>query len=273
MKQVFYIKSEQLAEPLQTVLLFEVGERHCCFGVMNHISKELTEFGYYTSENDDEDLTAGVFEKHPELSQSFSTSMIGYDLTESILFPSSQYKYEEAQLHLQAVYGINAESKVESEHLPHLRLFNTYRVPQSLHDSLSKRFATGKYWHKYSVHLKNISPAISDSLVVDFKTDEITVLALKASGLQLAQTFQYASPEDVLYYLLKTCQQFSLSQQEVNVELSGFIEKDSSIFRELYKYFLLLDFVSLPKGIKLAEAFSEYPSHYFSSICKLATCV
>jgi hypothetical protein len=95
----------------------------------------------------------------------------------------------------------------------------------------------------------------------------------KEGSLQLVQTFTYSSPEDVLYYLLKICKEFDMSQQEVKLSISGLIEKDSSIYRELYKYFIYPDFEILPDGISLADALNKYPDHYYSSISKLATCV
>lgn len=272
MNQVFHIRSGEAVEPQQSNFLLEVGKRHCCFGLVNHHSGEWQAFGYYTAGSENEDLITGVFEKHPELGLPFSNSLISYDLPECVLIPSAYYKNEEAALHLQAVYGVNGQCNIIYGHLPHLNLYNACRVPTAIHDSLSSKIVSGKYLHKYSVYLDKISSAITDTLILDFKTDEITVFAFRTGGLQLAQTFLYTSPEDVLYYLLKTCQQFSLSQQEVKVELSGLIEKDSALYRELYKYFLHLDFAMLPPGIKLSPVFIGYPEHYFSTLSKLALC-
>ena len=124
-----------------------------------------------------------------------------------------------------------------------------------------------------SVWLKNYSEEKQSSILIDFNADEFSVIVFKDELLQLAQTFVYSSPEDVLYYLLKICGQLDLRQQEVKIILSGLIEKDSAIYRELYKYFIHLEFEALPSGIRIAEALNEYPDHYFSSISKLATCV
>ena len=83
----------------------------------------------------------------------------------------------------------------------------------------------------------------------------------------------YTAPDDVLYYLLKCCQQLNFSQQTMKVFLSGLIEKDSALYRELYKYFINLEFESLAREIKLTEALTIHPEHYYSSISKLAACV
>jgi len=106
-----------------------------------------------------------------------------------------------------------------------------------------------------------------ESLVVDFRTNDFTVLASKGSLLLLTQTFAYSTPEDVLYYLLNTCRQFNLSQQELQLQLSGLIDKRSSLYNELYQYFIHIDFREAGWNLK-----NEYPAHFFTSLNDLATC-
>jgi len=146
-------------------------------------------------------------------------------------------------------------------------------MPASLHATISRKFLSGKFWHFYTVVLKNIPSQQIRAMFIDFKKDEISVIILKENKLFLAQTFFYSTPEDVLYNLLKCCQQLNLSQQQLKVFLSGLIEKDSAIYRELYKYFINLEFETLKGEIKLAKELKVHPEHYFSSISKLAACV
>jgi hypothetical protein len=89
----------------------------------------------------------------------------------------------------------------------------------------------------------------------------------KDSKLILAQSFPYSTPEDVVYYLLKACQQFSLSQKEVSVHLSGLIDKQSSLFKELYQYFIHPEFREAGWN-----SGSEFPAHFFTSLNDLAQC-
>lgn len=110
-------------------------------------------------------------------------------------------------------------------------------------------------------------------MYLNFTTNEYSLTCLKNGKLLCSRSATYASPEDVVYYLLKVCQQFKLSQEDVKVKLSGMIEEDSSVFRELYKYFLNLEFESVPPEISLDESLKEYPAHFFLPVCKLALCV
>jgi hypothetical protein len=152
-------------------------------------------------------------------------------------------------------------------------LYNVYRLPSSLQSAAAWKFLSGKFWNIYTVLLKDQSTSEEGTMIVDFTPDQFSILIIKERKLLLAKTLSYSSPEDVLYYLLKACQQLHLSQQTVKLLLSGLIEKDSAIYRELYKYFINIEFESLKGEVKLAEALTTHPEHYYSSISKLASCV
>ncbi|HET9745271.1 MAG TPA: DUF3822 family protein, partial [Chitinophagaceae bacterium] len=267
-----HIKPENGYNPANSILLMVAGKRHCTFAVMNYLSKELVEFGYYIS-NDDEVDYKRFFEESEVLNTRYYQAAIAYDADEIIQIPSAVYKYEDGPLHLDAVYGKNIHTTVVSEKVPGWNFHNIYRLPTSLQSTVSWKFLSGKFWNIYSVFLKNYPNTNGDVIHVNFKTDEFSVVILKDNSLQLAKTFAYSSPEDVLYYLLKACRQFHLSQQTCRLNLSGLIEKDSAVYRELYKYFVSVEFESLAGEIKLAGSLTTHPDHYFSSISKLAACV
>jgi len=239
---------------------------------MNYLSKELVEFGYYTSSEDEVEYKK-FFEETESLNNRYYQTAIAYDAHESMQIPSVIHKYEDGPLHLDATYGRNVRTTVVSENVPGWNLYSVYRLPSGLQSAASWKFPSAKSWHLYSVVLKNYSAKNEEVMIVDFKTDEFSLVVLKNNKLLLAKTYSYTSPEDVLYYLLKCCQQFNLSQQTAKLSLSGLIEKDSFIFRELYKYFINLEFESLSAEVKLAEALTVHPEHYYSSISKLAACV
>ena len=238
---------------------------------MNHLSKELVEFGYFTAEDEADYLK--FLDETGLMNHRYYQTAVAYDAIESVQIPSVVYKNEESQLHLDALYGKTVHTNIISENLAAWKLFNSYRMPASLHSSISRKFLTGKFWHIYTVILRNYSSHEAGTVFVDFKTDEFSVVVLKENKLLLCQTFAYTAPDDVLYYLLKSCQQFDLSQQQVQLFLSGLIEKDSALYRELYKYFINLEFESLSKEIKLTAALTIHPQHFYSSISKLAACV
>ena len=272
MKPSFHIKPDTEYNPANSILLMIAGARHCSFAIMNYLSKELVEFGYYTSTEDEDDYKS-FFEGIESLNTRYYQTAIGYDANESVQIPSAIYKYEDGQLNLDVAFGKTVHTTVVSENVPGWNLYNIYRLPTSLHSAISWKFLSAKSWSTCSVILKEHSSKNEEVIVADFKTDEFSLVVIKNNKLLLAKTFTYSSPEDVLYHLLKCCQQLGLSQQTAKLSLSGLIEKDSAVYRELHKYFINLEFESLSADVKLADALTVHPEHYFSSISKLAACV
>jgi hypothetical protein len=272
-KPVFKIGNSEELNSSQAVLLMEVGEVHCCFAIMDYANQMMVQLGYYTAdERDDGNVLQQLLERHDELKQSFRQTIIGYYFPENLLIPSKLYRFEEKQSLLQSIYEKD-QNFVVSEAIAEWSMYNSYYVPAPVHELLSRRFSTGNFWHMHSVILKNDTGNCDrGKLFVDFKTDSFSVVAIANNSLLLAQIFYYSKAEDVLFWLLKTCEQHSLSQKEVELVLSGLIDKQSAVFKELYQYFLKIEFAPVENDIQLSGAFDEYPVHFFSSLYKLALC-
>lgn len=168
---------------------------------------------------------------------------------------------------LKTIYGINGNEFVLTEVIPEWQLNNISAIPKETNDFLVQKFSSAKYFHAYTIGMKNIGVGVN--FRIDFRTDEFSLIVVKENKLLLAQTFMYSTPEDVLYYLLKTTQQFSFSQTEVKLLASGLIEKESALYNELNNYFLNTGFRNAEWEISDGN---EYPSHFFTSLNDLAKC-
>lgn len=274
MKTVFKIGSSEELNSSQAVLLMEVSERHCCYGIIDFANQMMVQLGYYAAdEKNGPHVLQKIIEDNDELKQSFRQTIISYYMPENMLIPSKLYRYEETQAMLQSMYETGRNVAV-TESIDEWQLYNAYHVPAALHELLGRQFAAGNFWHSFSITLKNgIKQHENGDLLIDFRTDSFSVVAVKGNSLLLAQIFSYVRSEDVLFWLLKICHELSLSQNEVVVVLSGLIDKQSAVFKELYQYFLNIEFETLEVDIQLSGDFEEYPVHFFSSLYKLASCV
>ncbi len=274
MKPVFKIGSSEELNSSQAVLLLEIGETHCCFAILDYANRMMVQAGCYTfDESDRADLLQKVLRQHEELRNPFRQTVIGYYLPENILIPSKFYRYEETQTLLEAMYE-KGQNVMVSESVSEWQLYNAYYVPATTHQLINRSFATGNFWHVHSITLKDgIREHEGGNLMIDFKTSSFSVMAIKNNSVLLAQIYSYTKADDVVYWILDICKQFSISQREVKLTLAGLIEKNSSIFKELYHYFLDIEFATMANDIRLSNDFYEYPSHFFSSLFKLASCV
>lgn len=274
MNLIFSIKANQVSDPAKSILLIEAGDRYCCLGSMTAVGKELKRLDYFTTDDaDEENLPGKILASYPEWNERFYKVVIGYSFAEKILVPDALYKYDDAVALLNAGFGTGVHITVIAEPVAEKQLHTIFRMPTAMHDWAAAKFTNIQYFHTVSLLLKKNKDTDKNLLCVDIKSETFSILVFKEGKLLLAQNREYSSPEDVLYYLLKITEQFSFSQQEVRLLLSGLIEEESTLYRELYKYFIHLEFESIPEGIKPDAVFSEHPSHYFSSLLNLAACV
>jgi hypothetical protein len=103
--------------------------------------------------------------------------------------------------------------------------------------------------------------------------DQFLVAVFKDKAIQILQSYNYQTPDDVSYYLLSICNRFQISQEKVVLIVSGLLDEQSRLYQELLKYFLHVQWDRLPDGVRLDSVFSQFPSHYFSPLLKMALCV
>ncbi|MGH2552344.1 MAG: DUF3822 family protein [Chitinophagaceae bacterium] len=267
MKELFHIQNGS-PENVPLILSLKPGENNISFAISGKTGNELYELAYCSinecCENTMTSLFSGYLSKH----HSFYQVEVAYDISQSMLIPAAVYVESDSDVHLKTIDGNPANSFLIAELIPEWQMYIVYWVPSDVHIWISQKFPNASYRHRFSLAVKKMNAAGDNGhLAVDFGTGEFTLLAAKSSKLMLAQTFPYKTPDDVIYYLLKTCRQFLCSPKEVKLQLSGLIEKRSSLYKELYQYFFNIDFRE--SGWKTGN---EYPAHFFTTLNDLAQC-
>lgn len=240
------------------------------FAISNHSSGELLQLAWYATDETDSHELQNILGAHPELRHSFYAIQIAYDYPQSVLVPLQAYKQDDARLLAEVMHGVNGSHTIVAEAVPGWQIQHAYAIPAGVHDWVTAHFPAAHYRHNYSLGIGQVAGCDAGGLIVaDFHTHYFSVIAGKENKLLLAQTFSYAAAADVVYYLLQTCEAFSLSQENVQLAISGLIEKDSGLYRSLMQYFLHIRFREpgweLPAG-------HDIPAHFFTSLNDLASC-
>ncbi len=266
MKQLFHIANSRVVTGEQ-VLSLKIGEKHASFSITNKAATELSFLAYCTVEQWNENELNDFYNAYPVLATSYYKIIIAYDYPQNTLVPARDFQSEENNTVLNNLLGEQGAVSTIAETIPEWLVYNVYAVPQEVQQWVANKFAAVSFHHQFSVAIKNIEAAAENgSMAVDFRKDDLTILVAKHGKLLLAQSFEYSTPEDVLYYLLNISKQFSLSQQETQLYLTGLIDKNSSLYSELFQYFIQIDFRNAD------WKHNEYPAHFFTTLNDLARC-
>ncbi|MBA2562533.1 MAG: DUF3822 family protein [Chitinophagaceae bacterium] len=274
MNPVFEILPQDI-DAAQTSIIVEVSDESFSYFVINDESRMITGscIFHFDTNNAEKNIAVvlnKILDKQPLLKRYYNRIFISYSFNESLLIPGLYYDENKNNENINLVYGDLQEGVILTDHVAEKELFNTYRIPSNIHSAMSAQFPTASFAHQYSLLLKQL-PNAGSELNVIFYPNKVVVTLLKEGRLQIIQTFNYKTSEDAVYYMLNVCNQFQAN--EVNVQLSGMIEKDSNMFREINKYFLTTTFTDLPREYEYADGIKELPTHFFSHLFSTALCV
>jgi hypothetical protein len=271
LKQLFHIANTPSVSG-QEILALRIGSNHISFCTGNKAATELYNLVYVSGDNKPvagwtKEELAELISTYPFLKQSWYEVLVAFDYPQSILMPAAQYRLEEGNNLISSLYGKAAAAMTVAEAVPEWQLMNIYSVPREVKDWIAEYFPSARQLHQYSAGLKNLlAGEAAGTINLDIRRDDFTVMAGKNGKFLLAQTCEYSTPEDILYYLLKIVSVYSLAQQETKLQLSGLVDKQSALFKELYQYFIQLEFR------EAAWNNGEYPAHFFTSLNDLVRC-
>ncbi|GAC1421440.1 MAG: hypothetical protein NVSMB67_16300 [Flavisolibacter sp.] len=247
-------------------LLLEIGADCLVYGLLNEQTKTFLLIKYISIDEFERD------ERLPQILEELKEfnplkMMVCSGLPEALLAPL-QAKMKDFTA-LDIIYSLkNPIHFLDS--IPEWQLVTLFALPAPLHQAIVSVFPTASFHHAYTPFVK-MSNGISDQqLSLHFSTHYFRVLTKKEEKIQLAQTYAYKTPLDVIYFIIKICTELQLNQNDVRIIISGLIEEQSALYEELHHYFLNLQFAENSTYLLPAH---PYPDYYFASIYNLAACV
>lgn len=247
----------------------EIGQTFCSVALINSTAKSAQFIGMYAFDAISLEHSVGEILKTITVNHgNFENVTISPAFPEAMLIPNKFYHHKSSLL--QGQYNLR-HYFVLNDPIAEWQLFNVYTVPWGVDKKLKEQFPFAGYMHAYTPLLKIYNGFISDhQLSAHFFGKQFRVVVKTHHHVQLIQTYSYSSPMDVVYFLLKICSEFQLLQDELQIIISGLIDEDSALYKEMHHFFLHLHFAT---GTTLSLPEHDYPNHFFTSIHNLAACV
>ena len=274
MKALFEILPDSI-DAAQCILVCEISKESFSYVIKNeeqnlYVGIAVFQFEKGTDSRDYGNILQDAIQDQKLLAEKFKKVCIIYSFAESVLIPFALYSSLENENVLNLVHGdFHTNTSVLTDLVTESGVYNTYRVSGSILNTFQSKFSDAINMHQHSALLKQPKPE-GDKLKIIFYPGRIVLMLNKKGRTELVNSFCYNTPEDVSYILLNTCRQFEV--ENIPIEVSGLIEEDSALYKEIYKYFETVHFASLPAGSNYSEEITQQPSHYFSHLFEVDSC-
>lgn len=271
----FYI--DDFSNNIDHQLIIEFGNDELVCIAKSVISGEIVAFELFILDKGVNDDWNDIFYEIKAISQVFNFSYkkvtCFFNNEEALLIPEKLLTATSAEDYLSLVFGESTRHDVKYEKLMATKVFiNAYRVRKAIAELLSRHFIIYQTAHTYSTILNDVMrrPIIDPTFIkIQFYSNHFIVAVWKDERFQLIQSYRFQSDEDVLYYLIRITQQFSFELAEVSLEVSGFIDRELSLYTQLSALFTNISTDNMqPVGV-FQKVEGEFTPYYFTPFYKL----
>jgi hypothetical protein len=263
LKELFYINHDK-SKTASPVLLVHAGDSHFSFALTDPFGRDLYELAYCSFRSWDEWTHPGFLSKYSSLQENYPAHIV-VCTKKAALTPL----LETAAVNVLAGQQFGPCESTDTNIVEGWQNQIIYNLPPEFKNWILQRTTPVKTCHQFSIDLKEATGAGETGIFrVDFGENYFTLTAAKNNRVLLCRHFPYTTPVDVLYYLLWTCGQFNLSQDTLQLEVSGLVDPASSLIKELQSYFVHLSF----RTARWGGGGSEYPAHFFTVLNDAIAC-
>ena len=259
-------------------LCIEVGHFFTCFTISDLSGRQIIDFVYFESFLPVDFAEINVLLSHEKLNGvSFSDVVLVHNRLEMALVPSSIYKPELSSTILETIHGDLIPLEIIVDDVHQWELHNIYGWKPELLTLISSKFPQVRNIQFSTAALRSLFKTLSFEkeqwMKVYFYKNAFHLLVLKDNQLQLSQTFNFETPQDIIYHLLNVVDRLKLDLASISVEVSGLLDTQSETWSEFNKFFVTVSLEACPSIDNSSNSEDHLPSHYYTPFLITPRCV
>lgn len=259
-------------------LCIEVGQFHVGLTISNASGDVVSLFDLYTTkQKTDPAFLRSVLASDKLQGIQFADVIFIHNQKEMVLVPSSMYKEDLNTVLIDTVHGDQLEYSIAVDDVHQWELHNVFGSSSEILGLVLDKYPQARQVQYMSACLRGIFRTLTEDTNQWIKLYVLpscfNLVVLKGEQLQIAKSFYYETPEDIIYHMLNVVDKFGLDTTEAIVEVSGLLDSSSTTWRELGKYFLNISMENSPAISGVNTNNTDLPSHYFTPFLLVPKCV
>ena len=259
-------------------LCIEVGQYHIALTISNTTGDFVSLFELYTSkQKTDTPFLESVLTSEKLEGIQFADVIFIHNQKEMVLVPSSMYNQDLNAVLIDTIHGDPMEYSISVDDVHQWELHNVFASSSEILGLVLDKYPQARQVQYMSACLRGIFRSLTEDMNQLIKLYVLpscfNLVVLKGEQLQIAKSFYYETPEDIIYHLLNVVDKFGLDVTEAVVEVSGLLDSSSATWKELGKYFLNISLEKTPSFSADNTNTADMPFHYFTPFLLVPRCV
>ena len=202
------------------------------------------------------------------LRNNFNETKLLYNSDKFTLIPGVFYNYEKQNNLVSFVFGKQAGFETRDNYMEETTANLVFSISGSLTEVFQNKFPGSAIYHPVSEINRKIfemGKHLEQNIAVDFSKSSFNLLLYVDGKLQVANHYNFAHPNDVVYYIISVLRSTRLNIKNTPLLLSGEITKESELYTILQNFFNTIEF--LTPSLKLNSDIFGERSHQFFTLC------
>lgn len=248
------------------IKFIETGQKYLACWSKNSETSFISDFEFFQFDDNDfenfENLLREIKMQSQVMKLYSEKTFFIWNNSQAVCVPSAYYNDLIANDYLNLLNGEMPESVLYAQAYDQITVL--YRHKIEIQQAAEKAFPGTHFSHAWSHILQNSEIDDSGNLIMlNFYPNAFTLAAFANSNLQLLQSREYNSPEDILYYFLSFFKQYDWNMDETKIFVSGLIDPQSKLYDTLHQYLTGFEIIKIPEDLFKADDFKKFPQHFF----------
>ncbi len=189
------------------------------------------------------------------LSKNYKTLFFSIEGSKSTLVPKEIFDRQQIKKLYSFNQVLDEYEELHFNYIEKIESYNIFAIPSDITTLMVNKFPEVVFVHNHNVFIKD---TVEKAQEVKFKIPYVHVNVNKTffdiaiyhkDKLQVVNTYHYSNDNDFVYYILNMLEQYNIKLVKMNLNFSGFVERDTEFFYFVHQYFPTINFLKLDKSI------------------------
>ncbi len=218
-----------------------------------------------------------VLNNRPSFAFPYDKVYFLYQNRYSTLIPQPLFVEENKNLYLGFNQPFQEDSRIVFDELKNNDAINIYYIPNLVIQKAKDFWPNVNIMHFSSALIESLSINFKnkvgpDTMFVNLQTGCFDIVYFKENKLHYYNSFDFRTKEDFIYFLLITIDQLMLNPEDVNVILSGDIDKTSDAYRMINQYIKNYSFIMPNENYSYSYILDEIKDHQYYTLYNALQC-